>query len=125
MRKILNFGHTIGHAIETTYLEKKNKFFHGEAIAIGMICESYISFNKKMLSENELNTISGYILSVYKSNKIEYHEEILKNAKHDKKNFNKKIMISLLEEVGKCNFDFEVSEDEIKKSIEYYNKLIS
>ena len=125
LRKILNFGHTTGHAIETTYLEKKNKFFHGEAIAIGMICESYISFHKKMLSENELNTISGYILSVFKSNKIEYHEEILKNAKHDKKNFNKKIMISLLEEVGKCNFDFEVSEDEIKKSIEYYNKLIS
>ena len=125
LRKILNFGHTIGHAIETTYLEKKNKFFHGEAIAIGMICESYISFHKKMLSENELNTISGYILSVFKSNKIEYLEEILKNAKHDKKNFNKKIMISLLEEVGKCNFDFEVSEDEIKKSIEYYNKLIS
>jgi len=125
LRKILNFGHTIGHAIETTYLEKKNKFFHGEAIAIGMISESYISFHKKMLSENELNTISGYILSVFKSNKIEYHEEILKNAKHDKKNFNKKIMISLLEEVGKCNFDFEVSEDEIKKSIEYYNKLIS
>ena len=125
LRKILNFGHTIGHAIETTYLEKKNKFFHGEAIAIGMICESYISFHKKMLSENELNTISGYILSVFKSNKIEYHEDILKNAKHDKKNFNKKIMISLLEEVGKCNFDFEVSEDEIKKSIEYYNKHIS
>ena len=125
LRKILNFGHTIGHAIETTYLEKKNKFFHGEAIAIGMICESYISFHKKMLSENELNTISGYILSVFKSNKIEYHEEILKNAKHDKKNFNKKIMISLLEEVGKCNFDFEVSEDEIKKSIQNYNKLIS
>ncbi len=82
-------------------------------------------FTDKMLSENELNTISGYILSVFKSNKIEYHEEILKNAKHDKKNFNKKIMISLLEEVGKCNFDFEVSEDEIKKSIEHYNKLIS
>ena len=125
LRKILNFGHTIGHAIETTYLKKKNKFLHGEAIAIGMICESYISFHKKMFSENELNTISGYILSVFKSNKIEYHEEILKNAKHDKKNFNKKIMISLLEEVGKCNIDFEVSEDEIKKSIEYYNKLIS
>ena len=61
VEKILNFGHTIGHAIETTYPEK-NKFFHGEAIAIGMICESYISFHKKMLSENELNTISGYIL---------------------------------------------------------------
>ena len=125
LRKILNFGHTIGHAIETTYLEKKNKFLHGEAIAIGMICESYISFHKKMFSENELNTISDYILSVFKSNKIEYNEEILENAKQDKKNFNKKIMISLLEEVGKCNFDFEVSEDEIKKSIEYYNKLIS
>ena len=41
------------------------------------------------------------------------------------KNFNNKIMISLLEEVGKSNFDFEVGEDEIKKSIEYYNRLIS
>ena len=64
-------------------------------------------------------------LSVFKSNKIEYIAEILKNVKHDKKNFNNKIMISLLEEVGKSNFDFEVGEDEIKKSIEYYNRLIS
>ena len=43
IRKILNFGHTIGHAIETTYLDKNQRILHGEAISIGMICESYIS----------------------------------------------------------------------------------
>ena len=50
LRKILNFGHTIGHSIETTYLNKLNKLFHGEAIAIGMICESFISnyYNKSL-----------------------------------------------------------------------------
>ena len=87
-------------------------------------------FNQNKLISNVILVVNPqkfkvFKKHVFKSNKIEYHEEILKNAKHDKKNFNKKIMISLLEEVGKCNFDFEVSEDEIKKSIEYYNKLIS
>ena len=54
LRKILNFGHTIGHAIETTYLNKLDKFLHGEAIAIGMICEAYISNNFNKLRNDEL-----------------------------------------------------------------------
>ena len=107
------------HLVETADLTKK------EIEHILDESKKYISFNKKMISENKLNTVSSYILSVFKSNKIEYIAEILKNVKHDKKNFNNKIMISLLEEVGKSNFDFEVGEDEIKKSIEYYNRLIS
>jgi 3-dehydroquinate synthase len=45
----LNFGHTLGHAIESYFLENKNKttLLHGEAIAVGMIL-SYISYDKKI-----------------------------------------------------------------------------
>ncbi len=53
LRKILNFGHTIGHAVETFHLEK-NRLLHGEAIAIGIICESYIAYSKGMITESEL-----------------------------------------------------------------------
>ena len=53
IRKALNFGHTLGHAIESYFLENENKttLLHGEAIAIGMILESFISWQKKLISE--------------------------------------------------------------------------
>ncbi|MEQ3662819.1 MAG: 3-dehydroquinate synthase family protein, partial [Flavobacterium sp.] len=55
IRKSLNFGHTLGHAIESYFLENPNKesLLHGEAIAIGMILESYISKEKNLISESE------------------------------------------------------------------------
>ena len=50
IRKALNFGHTLGHAIESYFLENENKttLLHGEAIAVGMILESYISLAEKI-----------------------------------------------------------------------------
>jgi 3-dehydroquinate synthase len=67
LRKILNFGHTIGHAIESFYLESedKNNLTHGEAIAIGMVCESYISNKLLTFPEDKLNEIKETILAVY------------------------------------------------------------
>jgi 3-dehydroquinate synthase len=50
-RKILNFGHTMGHALEALLLETGNELHHGEAVYIGMVLESHISFQKKMLSK--------------------------------------------------------------------------
>ena len=61
VRKHLNFGHTIGHAIESHFMNKKNKLLHGEAIAIGMICESYISNKIKGLELDKANEIKGII----------------------------------------------------------------
>ncbi|MFN8316721.1 MAG: 3-dehydroquinate synthase family protein, partial [Chitinophagales bacterium] len=54
VRKALNFGHTIGHAIESHYLSTSAPLLHGEAVAMGLIAESYISFFKEKISENEL-----------------------------------------------------------------------
>tara|TARA_B100001564_G_scaffold47930_1_gene35055 strand:+ start:3258 stop:4295 length:1038 start_codon:yes stop_codon:yes gene_type:complete len=125
IRKILNFGHSLGHAIETTYLHKNNKLLHGEAIAIGMICESFISVLNKKLSKNELYKISEYILSIYQPIKINFIEEILININQDKKNIHQKIMVSTLNKIGECDYDIKVKPEEIIKSINYYNNIVT
>ncbi|MGZ4049535.1 MAG: 3-dehydroquinate synthase, partial [Bacteroidia bacterium] len=65
IRKVLNFGHTVGHAVETFFLEQDSKkhLLHGEAIAIGMICEAYLSQRICKLSVEELEEITYFILS--------------------------------------------------------------
>jgi len=128
VRKILNFGHTIGHAIETYFLEnKKDKLLHGEAIAIGMICESYIAYKKALVNEATFNEISQYILAVYPSVKISQQDiaEITPLTLQDKKNNKGTINASLLETTGKANYDQPISFEEIKESIEKYNFLLS
>ena len=121
LRKILNFGHTIGHAIETTYLNKLDKFLHGEAIAIGMICEAYISNNFNKLRNDELEKITKYIRKVFKLSKVEYYNEIIKNAYFDKKNLSDKIRTSALKGIGNCEYDIVINEDIIIQSLNYYN----
>ena len=61
IRKNLNFGHTIGHAIESFYLNKEDKLLHGEAISIGMICESFISYKKTNFSLETANKIKTHL----------------------------------------------------------------
>lgn len=67
IRKILNFGHTLGHAIESYFLESENRniLLHGEAIAVGMILESHISMQQGLLSEEEYQEIKIVLLSVF------------------------------------------------------------
>lgn len=128
LRKILNFGHTIGHAIESYYLDKPGKkLLHGEAIAIGMICESYLSAKKLNLEESELELITNYILKVYNPKKISADEidEIIDLTKQDKKNEGNKIKCSLLDGIGDCAFNIEIDHQDIKASIEYLNNSIS
>ncbi len=122
LRKILNFGHTIGHAIETTYLDKNNKLLHGEAIAIGMICESFISYKYKKLDKGDLEIIRRYILKVYDLPKLDFFDTIIKNTYHDKKNISENIRSSLLEGIGSCDYDITIEPDLINKSLEYYNQ---
>ena len=124
LRKILNFGHTIGHAIESYYLNiTGKKLLHGEAIAIGMIAEAYISYKKKFISQKELEEIRNYIMSIY--GKVEIFdfdlEKILPLTLQDKKNENKTIQCSLLEQVGKANYNIPVTIKEIREAIEYYS----
>ena len=94
VRKILNFGHTLGHAIETYYLGTKNQLLHGEAIAIGMICESYISLHRKIISKQEMMAIEAFIFSTYGIVKIPKADQQKKMA-CGKDNHNRKSNITV------------------------------
>ena len=122
LRKILNFGHTIGHAIETTYLNKYKKMLHGEAISIGLICESYISYHHQKINSSDLKLITDYIFNIYKLPKLDSVETIVQNTYHDKKNINQNIKICILNGIGDCEYDIKINEDLIYKSLEYYNQ---
>ena len=51
LRKILNFGHTLGHAIETWHLETHRDLLHGEAVAAGMILEAQMAYELKLIEK--------------------------------------------------------------------------
>jgi 3-dehydroquinate synthase len=124
LRKILNFGHTLGHAVETCFLNKpaSQQLYHGEAIVVGMIMESYLSFERKMITEETLTEIEEFIFATYGKVKIkpEDVEEIIALTKQDKKNRGKEVRFSLLKGAGQCAFDIVVTASEMRKSIAYY-----
>lgn len=124
IRKLLNFGHTLGHAIESYFLdsEGKNILLHGEAIAIGMILEANISSQKGLLGQQEYDEIKHTILSIF--DKIHFSktdaEEIIKLLVHDKKNTFGAVQFVLLEGIGKAIFNQPVENALIIKAFEDY-----
>jgi 3-dehydroquinate synthase len=126
LRKILNFGHTMGHAIESYFLGNPNKttLLHGEAIAIGMILEAYFSVGKKMLNQEKYDEIKYILLSVF--DKVDFTEEdiaeIIKLLIHDKKNESGNIQFVLLEDIGKAVINQSVENPLIFNAFDDYRK---
>ncbi|MFZ4261247.1 3-dehydroquinate synthase [Sphingobacterium sp. HJSM2_6] len=127
LRKILNFGHTIGHAIEGySLLHDQNPLLHGEAIAIGMICEGFISKKLNNFDDVELQKVVTYLMSIYPSYPIlqSIYPQLIELMKNDKKNEDNKVGFALLRSIGVCDFNKFVDEDVIIESLDYYNDLI-
>ena len=126
LRKVLNFGHTIGHAIESFYLESESKenLTHGEAIAIGMVCESYISSKLLGFSNQKLCEVKEAILAIYGKTILltEDYPAIMNLLKHDKKNVNGQVNFVLLNDFENHQLDCKVSEELIVESLEFYKK---
>lgn len=123
LRKILNFGHTLGHAIETFFLPQgKKRLFHGEAIAIGMVCESYIAHTRGLIDERTLEQVEEFIFSIYGKVAIDVadFDIIIGLTLQDKKNKGKEVRFSLINAAGSCLYDVVVSKNEMKKALEYY-----
>lgn len=111
IRKQLNFGHTIGHAIESYYLESGKIVLHGEAIALGMIVEAKMSD----ISQDNRNQIEAFLSKNITIPTLPNFEEIEKWIIHDKKNSSGKILFSLLTKIGECKENVSFSHQEIKK----------
>ena len=124
-RKILNFGHTLGHAIESHFLGKKKakNLLHGEAISIGMILESYISYKILKLPYKQCKNIKQTINNNFKKVKINKEDlkSIVRLIKFDKKNRGEKVLFVLLYEIGKIKIDIEVPKKIVIESFEFYN----
>lgn len=125
LRKILNFGHTLGHAIESFHLESADKenLTHGEAIAIGMVCESFISSKLLGFPVEKVEEVKALVVSIYNKTLLlnEDFSEIMDLLKHDKKNVNGQVNFVLLNDYEDCKIDCKVSEELIKESMGFYN----
>ncbi|HEY2580868.1 MAG TPA: 3-dehydroquinate synthase [Mucilaginibacter sp.] len=125
-RKCLNFGHTIGHAIETNSLiHDEDPLSHGEAIAIGMICEAYLSNQKTGLSEEELIEITTVLSNLYPKYLIaeSSFSKLFTLMQKDKKNQNGKVNCTLLSQIGQCSIDHICTVYELYESLRYYTTL--
>ncbi len=123
LRKILNFGHTIGHAVEGySLVNDVNPLLHGEAIAVGMICEAYLSYKLNNLEKSELDEIVSFLKSKYPSYKLNsaVYPELLDLMRNDKKNEGSKLGFALLRNIGDCDYNKYVEEDSIIESLDYY-----
>lgn len=125
IRKTLNFGHTIGHAVESLFLQTGNLVPHGEAVAMGMICETHLSYLENLISEKTGLSIITNIRKFYPDLDISLFEkdDLISLMKNDKKNEHGKINFSLLTDIGICKFDHLSSDENISYALHYYQNL--
>lgn len=125
IRKTLNFGHTIGHAIESLFLEQGSLVPHGEAVAAGMICETYLSCLEGLINRETCDNIINTIRKFYPVLNIQNFtdEALISLMTNDKKNASGKINFSLISAVGSGIYDYQSTEKNIIESIEFYGSL--
>ena len=125
IRKALNFGHTIGHAIEGHALESEHPLLHGEAIAAGMIAESYLSHQKLGLPMHDVEAITAYLTRIYGTFQIEKsnYPDYFALMQQDKKNENGQILFSLIHPIGNAVVNVACDGLEIEAALEYTSAL--
>jgi 3-dehydroquinate synthase len=122
LRKILNFGHTIGHALESYFLNTSNRLLHGEAIAIGMIAESWIAQQKGLLTPYELTEIKNFLVQIFGRVQLPGNfSPIIDLTLQDKKNVGDKIQIAVPQGIGQHVWDISIANQEIQQALAYYS----
>lgn len=121
IRKILNYGHTLGHAIESIRLTTPHPLLHGEAIAIGMVLEAYLSYELGYIAAADCNSVRSSMLKFYKKQELPTAAELLPLMLKDKKNKDGVIRFSLLQAIGRGNYDQEVNTAHIAAALRYYD----
>ena len=117
-RAMLNFGHTLGHAIE-----KRMNFtmLHGDCVAVGALAASYISYKRGYLSEAQLHDVKAILeaFSLPVSLPVMDTEEIIEITQSDKKMEAGQIQFILIEDLGKAFIDTTVTKEEMREALEF------
>lgn len=125
LRKALNFGHTIGHAVESLALQRNQPLLHGEAVAIGIVCESWLSKKFAGLSANELEFVSAFVQRLYPKHSFSEADfpELLRLMTKDKKNRGGAINFSFTPAIGQVAVNQVCDEKNIAESLRFYLDL--
>ena len=116
-RALLNFGHTIGHAVEKA---KGFKLLHGECVALGIVCAAYISYKKEMISQEEYLEIRDMFVPFNLPISIDDIDldEVVKLTRADKKMEDGQIKFILLQGIGQAVMDNTITDQEIQDAIQ-------
>lgn len=118
-RKILNFGHTVGHAVESFSLtHDSDPLLHGEAVAIGMLAELKLSMQALDFSSKDFDQISEFLQNLYPPYEIAAanYEAVMDYLQNDKKHKGKQLNFTLLQSIGKPIINQYMKKDDILKS---------
>lgn len=127
IRKALNFGHTVGHAIEAFAVKHQSPVPHGYAVAWGMIVSLVLSNIKLNFPSDTLHQFADYILKNYGAFPLtcEDYPELLAAMRQDKKNASPdEINFTLLAAVGEPKINCTITPDEIKAALDIYRDLM-
>lgn len=126
-RKLLNLGHTIGHALESWSLQQHGAaaWLHGECVAAGLLCEAHLAWKRSRMKEEEWLLLAGLILDFFPKLNVEAEAipRIVEFARQDKKNHHGAVKAVLLQGLGPADWDVEISLDEIAASLHHYSAL--
>lgn len=117
-RALLNFGHTVGHAVEKLM---EFKLLHGECVALGMVAACYISYKRGNITLEQLKEIENLLKEFNQPVKITglSPEDVLQVTSHDKKMESGKLKFILLSNIGNAVIDTTVNREEILEAIKY------
>lgn len=118
LRKALNFGHTVGHAIESIAIRKNLEIYHGDAVAYGMIAELYLSVKLLGFDEKHYEAVRKFIRGKYPVyHPVDEPEELYELMLHDKKNEHDGVNFTLLRRPGEVVIDQYCSRKEIIEAL--------
>lgn len=122
LRKILNFGHTVGHAFEALLLPTDRPITHGEGVAAGMMVETVLSLNHNGLPQREADGILQGLHALYGQLPVssQFIPDLLDLMSKDKKNRGGSLRFSLLKDIGECSYDVEVPREAVEEVLKEY-----
>ena len=121
IRKALNLGHTVGHALESLALEREKPVLHGYAVAWGMICELYLSVVKCGFPKEKFRQTVQFIRANYGDFPLDckQYDRLFEFMKHDKKNEAGIINFTLLADIGDIRINQQATKEEIFESLDF------
>ncbi len=125
IRKALNFGHTVGHAIESRAMEKGTPVLHGYAVAWGMVAELYLSAKACGFPEDQLHRSCNWLNGFYGRPPLEPgdFDRLWELMHHDKKNENNLVNFTLLSAIGQFEINRNCSRELVMEALKQINVI--